>query len=87
MAKVQNTSKWGLATAKERYGTARGDINDYPQANNLEAPQDIQNQRDEPKYSNIASGWVRGAVGKPTMKNETAENKPGFDKNSKTGKL
>ena len=32
-----------------------------------------------PKYDNIASGWVRGATGKPTMFNETAEHKPGFD--------
>jgi hypothetical protein len=30
-------------------------------------------------YDNIASGWVRGATGKPSMFNETAENKPGFD--------
>lgn len=34
-----------------------------------------------PKYDNDASGWLRGATGVPTGKNETAENKPsGFDK-------
>lgn len=31
-----------------------------------------------PGYDNIATGWVRGAKGKPTMKNETAEHKPGY---------
>ena len=32
------------------------------------------------KYDNDASGWVRGAKGEPTCKNEDATGKPGFDK-------
>jgi hypothetical protein len=47
-----------------------------------EAPQFECDQRG-PGYDNIASGWVRGAVGKPTMKNETAENMPHYDKSKK----
>jgi hypothetical protein len=47
-----------------------------------ERPQDVCDQRGT-DYDNIASGWVRGAVGKPTMKNETAENMPHYDKSKK----
>ena len=47
-----------------------------------EAPQCPEDQR-APGYDNIASGWVRGAIGKPTMKNETAENMPHYDKSPK----
>lgn len=45
-----------------------------------EAPQDYCDQRREPDYSNKTSEkWLTGAV--------QATEKPGFDKNSKTGKL
>lgn len=47
-----------------------------------EAPQDECDKRG-PRYDNIATGWVRGAVGKPTMKNETAENMPHYDHSKK----
>ena len=45
-----------------------------------EAPQDSRSTSAVLSYSNNATGWVRGATGKPSMFNETAENKPGFDK-------
>lgn len=66
---AQNTEKWGKAAAKERYGAAKGSLNDNPKANNLQAPQDVQDQH-SPAYDNCASGWVRGN-GKPH---------PNFDK-------
>jgi hypothetical protein len=34
-------------------------------------------------YDNNATGRVRGATGKPTMFNETAENMPHYDKSRK----
>lgn len=51
-----------------------------------EAPQDPIDKRG-PDYSNNATGWVRGATGKPSMFNETAENKPGFDKSPDRSKM
>ena len=51
-----------------------------------EKPQSPENAR-APGYDNIASGWMRGATGKPSMFNETAENKPGFDKSPDRSKM
>ena len=59
MAKIQNEAKWGKATAKERYGTAQGRLDNNPEANNLQAPQDIQDKH-LPGYANDSDGWVRG---------------------------
>lgn len=47
-----------------------------------EAPQCPEDAR-APGYDNNASGWVRGARGKPTMFNETAENMPHYDRSRK----
>jgi len=44
--------------------------------NTVQDPED----KHDAKYDNDASGWVRGAAGVPTCKNETAEGKPSFDK-------
>lgn len=52
-----------------------------------EAPQDPIDKR-APDYDNNASGWVRGAKsGKPSMFNEDATTKPGFDRQGPTSKM
>ena len=51
-----------------------------------EAPQCPEDARAS-DYDNNASGWVRGATGKPSMFNETAENKPEFDKSPSRDKM
>lgn len=90
---AKNTEKWGRETAKARYGGS-GIVTTgvMDQESCCENQDPIDKQRAD--YPNIATGWVRGAVGKPTMTNETAENygttdvpRGQFDKASKTGKL
>ena len=75
MAKTVNVEKWGKAAAKERYGTAQGTLDNNPKANDLQAPQDIQDQH-LPGYDNDSHGWVRGH-GTPY---------PHFDKHRSGGK-
>ena len=82
--KPKSTHAWGRETAKERYNLTQDKLPDVAAAHNMEAPQFPEDQRGE-KYSNRTSGWVRGAKGEPTMKNETAEGKPSFD-HSRKGK-
>lgn len=65
----QDTSKWGKAAAKSRYGTTP---TFSPPSEKQQKPQFPEDQHGS-GYSNDASGWVRGAGG-------TAENKPGFDR-------
>jgi len=60
--------------------------NDVMSQKSDEAPQSPEDKRGA-DYDNIASGWVRGATGKPSMFNETAENKPGFDHQGPTSKM
>lgn len=65
----QDTSKWGKATAKSRYGSHPTFSPPSGSEQAIQCPED----KHGPKYDNDASGWVRGAGG-------TATNKPGFDK-------
>ena len=72
---ADNTMKWGKATAAERYGAkGNGSLNNDPKANDLQAPQDIQD-RHSANYDNDAKGWVRGMP--------SAESKPSFDHSKK----
>ena len=79
--------KWGRATARSRYGEPQHE-DGAPPPPDREAPQragDDNNLRGT-GWQNDAAGWVRGCDrGTPQMKDETAENKPGFDKRGKDG--
>lgn len=50
-------------------------------AHNSHENQDPEDRHDA-KYDNDATGWVRGAKGEPTGKNEDATGKPFFDKDN-----
>ena len=70
----KSTEKWGKDTASARYGKTDKSLNNNPKANDLQAPQDIQDQH-MPGYDNDSKGWVRGMP--------SAESKPGFDHSKK----
>lgn len=56
-------------------------------AGNFSSPQAAEDQR-APNYNNDASGWVRAtSKGEPSCFNETAENKPGFDRSPPRSKM
>jgi hypothetical protein len=57
MKNVKYVEKWGLATAKERYGV--GKQSGVTPAPSQQAPQDHEDKHDS-NYDNDASGWVRG---------------------------
>ncbi len=58
-----NTSKWGRATARERYGAPKSPNMKPKDEHGPEAP----DAKHGPDYENDASGWVIGAneSGKP----------------------
>jgi hypothetical protein len=57
MTKVKNVEKWGLDTAKERYGVTK--TQGVSPAPTQQPPQDHEDKH-EASYDNDASGWVRG---------------------------
>ena len=76
--KPVSTQKWGTNTAVKRYGSVKADgLDDYPAANNLQAPQDIQDQHCADYNNDTPKNWLRGMPG------ESAEGKPSFDKSNK----
>jgi len=80
--KVQETEKWGNATAYERYGKPQY-LQGAPQPKDQHAPQRLgdSNNLQGPGYDNDhAKDWVRG-FGKNGV--ESAEGKPGFDKSKR----
>lgn len=71
---VDNTSVWGKKTAKERYGVSRpGDVNSPEDRSQPQKLGDRANLQGPDYDNNHANDWVRG-------KGESAEGKPGFDK-------
>lgn len=56
MKKIPNMEKWGKAEAKERYGSAQGQLEG---TTGLQKPQDPIDKHGA-KYDNDATGWVRG---------------------------
>jgi hypothetical protein len=69
--KVQETEKWGRATAAERYGAPRSPS---MKAKDASAPQSPENKHG-PNYRNEVSpsSWLRGG-------GESAEGKPSYGK-------
>lgn len=83
MAKIPATAEWGRQTAKGRYGS----VHDSPvsPAPTQQPPQDIEDKHGD-TYDNDAAGWVRGVrEGPPIGKHEDGTNRPGFDKNHRSG--
>lgn len=75
MKGYKSTEDWGKKAAVERYATGTNTMDNNPAANDLQAPQDIQDKHGA-KYDNDSPcNWLRGMP--------SAEGKPGFDKGKK----
>ena len=70
--KAQETEKWGASKARERYGP-------LPQPNmkakDMSEPQFPEDKRGPDWEDDTPNNWLRGGP------NESAENKPSFDRN------
>jgi len=74
--KVQETEKWGNATAYQRYGKPQY-LHGAPMPKDQSLPQDRQSQPLDKTYNEVpASSWLRGG-------GAGGEGNPNFDKSKK----
>ncbi len=85
---AEETEKWGRNVARERYGELRHE-DGAPSPEDRSQPQaagDASAAGARPRgFENDTAGWVRGARGEPQTRNESAENRPNFDRRGRDG--
>jgi len=72
MKGYKSTETWGKKAAAERYSAGANTMDNNPAANDLQAPQDVQDQHGAKYNNDTPSNWLRGMP--------SAEGKPSFDK-------